>query len=140
MFFVGKHRFSNKIEKDKQSNLVQNLNFYDQIKKQTYLCKNILESKNFRINDFGELLNDYGNLKKSLSKKVSNNLIDSIYKEGLDAGALGGKLLGAGGGGFLLFLTNNKKKLKQRLNKLIPVEIEMETKGSEIIYNGSQNI
>ena len=45
MFFVGKLRFSNKIEKDKQSNLVQNLNFYDQIKKQTYLCKNILESK-----------------------------------------------------------------------------------------------
>lgn len=135
MFFVGKHRFSNKIEKDKQSNLVQNLNFYDQIKQQTYLCKNILESKNFKINDFGELLNDYWNLKKSLSKKVSNNLIDSIYKEGLDAGALGGKLLGAGGGGFLLFLTNDKKKLKQRLNRLIPVEFEMETKGSEIIYN-----
>lgn len=134
MFFVGKHRFSNKIEKDKQSNLIQNLNFYDQIKEQTYLCKNILESKNFRVNELGELLNDYWNLKKSLSQKVSNNLIDSVYKEGLDAGALGGKLLGAGGGGFLLFLTNDKKKLKKRLNKLIPVEVELENNGSEIIY------
>ena len=41
--------------KNKQSNLVENLNFYDQIKQQTYLCKNILESKNFKINDFGEI-------------------------------------------------------------------------------------
>ena len=134
MFFVGKHRFSNKIEKHKQSKLIQNLKYYDQIKKQTFECKKIMESQNFRINHLGDLLNDYWNLKKNLSNKVSNKTIDSIYKEGLAAGALGGKLLGAGGGGFLLFLTNNKKKLKNRLNKLYSVEVELETNGSEIIY------
>ena len=134
MFFVGKHRFSNNIEKDKQTKIDKNLRFYQQIKKQVYECKKELESQNLNFNFLGDLLNDYWNLKKNLSNKVSSHTIESIYQEGLNAGALGGKLLGAGGGGFFLFLTNDKNKLKKRLNKLIPVEIEIESKGSKIIY------
>ena len=74
--------------------------------------------------------------KRELSSRISNREVEEIYKEAMSAGALGGKLLGAGGGGFmLLFVPPFKQKLvKQRLNKLIYVPFKFESSGSQIIF------
>ena len=82
MFFVGKHRFSNTIEKDKQLKLWKKIELYNELKKQAFECKRIFESKKNNLNYFGELLNETWNIKKKLSKKVTSNVINEIYKEG----------------------------------------------------------
>ena len=90
------------------------------------------ESKN--IDDFGLLLNDGWNYKKSLSSLVSNNDVDEIYNLALKSGALGGKLLGAGGGGFILFYApkENHKNIINKLNHLIHVPFKFENLGSTV--------
>lgn len=102
----------------------------------TNAAEKILTGKNGDIDDFGKLLNETWQLKKSLSNKISNSQIDDIYSVAIKNGALGGKLLGAGGGGFLLFYVKdgNKAKLLNSLKKLLYVPIKFETQGSQIIY------
>ncbi len=88
------------------------------------------------IREFGKLLHQGWLLKKSLTSKISNPVIDDIYQTGLSAGAIGGKLLGAGGGGFMLFFAPPElhSKLKLKLKKLVQVPFEFENSGSQIIY------
>jgi D-glycero-alpha-D-manno-heptose-7-phosphate kinase len=90
------------------------------------------------LKDFGLLLNEQWNLKKSMSPQISNDQIDAIYNKGLAAGALGGKLLGAGGGGFMLFFVEPEKRhyLQQTLENLLHVPFRIEFGGSQIIYYG----
>ena len=85
--------------------------------------------------DFGKLLNESWVLKKSLSKKVSNNKINEIYDLFIKNGALGGKMLGAGGGGFMLFYVkpNIKKKILKKLKNLVVVPFKFDNFGSKII-------
>lgn len=91
---------------------------------------------NSDIRRFGELLNEFWQIKKSLSPRVSNSEIDEIYNKSLSAGAIGGKLIGAGGGGFLLLFVppQNQKKVKENLNKLIHVPFKFEHEGSRVIF------
>ncbi len=88
------------------------------------------------LGDFGKLLHEAWVAKSSLSPHVSNSTIDQIYEEALSAGALGGKLLGAGGGGFiLLFVRPSEQALvKQRLDSLVRVPFEFESSGSQIVF------
>ena len=74
-------------------------------------------------------------LKKSLSKKISNNHIEDLYSLAKNNGALGGKILGAGGGGFILFYCdkNKQKKLRNALNKLKEVKFVFEKFGTKKI-------
>ena len=72
-----------------------------QIMQQVDEAEKLLKSESF--DDFGKLLNDSWNYKKSLSNIISNKKIDELYSHFLKNGALGGKLLGAGGGGFMIF-------------------------------------
>jgi D-glycero-alpha-D-manno-heptose-7-phosphate kinase len=136
LFFTGKARFSGNIEKEKISRINKNLSTLERMKDYVLVCKNILQN-NSSFDDFGELLNDYWNLKKKLSKKISNHQIDNIYDEGLISGAIGGKILGAGGGGFILFYANKEvqKKLIKKFYKLTPVNFNFSNKGSILIYN-----
>jgi D-glycero-alpha-D-manno-heptose-7-phosphate kinase len=85
---------------------------------------------------FGELLHNAWQAKRDLSAAVSNDDVEEIYQEALSAGAIGGKLLGAGGGGFILFFVPPTKqaRLKRRLNKLIYVPFKFESSGSQIIF------
>lgn len=97
--------------------------------------------KNLR--DFGKLLNESWKLKRSLSPVVSSNKIDDIYEAGIRAGAIGGKLLGAGGGGFMLFFAppEKHKKIKEKLKKFLHVPFRIEYLGSHVIYySPSQNL
>lgn len=93
-----------------------------------------------RIDDFGKLLHAAWLAKVSLSNKVSNPTIDAIYTAALSAGAIGGKLLGAGGGGFLLLFVRpeDQPRVKARLDALVHVPFEFHPAGSEIIFHDAE--
>lgn len=88
------------------------------------------------IKRLGELLQESWKLKKCLSSKVSNNLIDEAYEVALKAGAYGGKISGAGGGGFLTLIVKKDKQqaVREALRNLLEVELKLENEGSKIIY------
>lgn len=94
----------------------------------------LLQTK--ELKKFGELLNESWQIKRELSKKVTNSKIDSIYEAAQKAGAIGGKLLGAGGGGFLLIYAppERQKKIKEKLKDLLLVPFNFENEGSQIIF------
>ena len=70
------------------------------------------------LDRFGVLLNEQWKVKRSLTNKITNKEIDEIYDAGINAGALGGKLLGAGGGGFFTFYCeNNHSQLSQAMTQ-----------------------
>ncbi len=102
---------------------------------------NILNSSSEEIESFGKLLHESWKLKRSLSSKVSTDAIDRMYDVAIKAGAIGGKLCGAGGGGFiLLFVSPRKQRLvKKALNKLLYVPFHFETLGSQIILYSHQD-
>jgi D-glycero-alpha-D-manno-heptose-7-phosphate kinase len=76
-----------------------------------------------------------------MSSKISNGEIDAIYQAGMKAGALGGKLLGAGGGGFILFFVRpeQQKHVKEMLKNLLFIPIRFDQLGSQIIYYSNGN-
>ncbi len=87
------------------------------------------------LDEFGRLLHESWQIKRSLTQKITNRSIDEIYEAGLSAGALGGKLLGAGGGGFMLFYVapERRQELRERLKKLLCVPFSFSNKGSSIV-------
>ena len=101
---------------------------------------NILNNSREEIESFGKLLNEFWKLKKSLSSRVTTNAIDEIYDTAIKAGAIGGKLCGAGGGGFmLLFVPPRKQRMvKKALKELLYVPIRFETLGSQITVYANQ--
>jgi D-glycero-alpha-D-manno-heptose-7-phosphate kinase len=88
------------------------------------------------LSDFGRLLHEGWQIKRRLSSKVSTSWIDRIYQRALDAGALGGKLLGAGGGGFLLLYVepDNRARVRQALAELPEAVFAFESTGSRVIF------
>jgi D-glycero-alpha-D-manno-heptose-7-phosphate kinase len=91
------------------------------------------------LTEFGLLLHDSWQLKRSLAEPISNPIIDQIYDAARTAGALGGKLLGAGGGGFLLLFVRpqEQQKVKEVLKDLVHVPFSFESSGSQIIFYDS---
>jgi len=96
----------------------------------------ILQDKGDRLDDFGRLLHEQWLIKRGMSAEISNDGIDAIYDAGLKAGALGGKLLGAGGGGFMLFFVRleQQEQVKEALKHLLYVPSRFDHLGSQIIY------
>lgn len=102
---------------------------------------NFLNSSQDRLVDFGKLLHETWQLKRSLTSHITNPSIDEIYEAGMAAGAIGGKLLGAGGGGFILLFVKPElqQKVKEKLGKLLRVPLKFESLGSQIIYYAPEN-
>ena len=98
-------------------------------------AENALTSPNRPLTEFGRLLHESWQIKKSLTDKISNSNIDEIYEAGLSAGAVGGKLLGAGGGGFMLFFVppERRETLRSRLKKLLCVPFHFSDRGSHVV-------
>ena len=88
------------------------------------------------IEDFGILLDETWRLKKSIADPISTALIDDLYSKALDAGALGGKILGAGGGGFFLLFVppENQNKVLKALDNFLHIPFEFEFLGSKILW------
>lgn len=135
LFFTGFSRFSSDIQvttesamKDKESRLLEMLSLVDEAEK-------ILESK-CNLGEFGRLLNHTWKLKRGITNRISTDSIDGLYQIAMNAGALGGKLLGAGGGGFLLFYVEKDKQesVRAALKKLLYVPFEFENGGTRVIH------
>lgn len=96
----------------------------------------ILTSESEDLDNFGRMLHETWMLKRSLTDKISNSLIDDIYQTAIESGALGGKILGAGGGGFILFYADPEKHhdIKKALRNLMHVPFKFDDQGCQIIY------
>lgn len=136
LFFTGFTRFSSDIQKstklsmaDKKKQLLEMLDLVDE-------AQAILENEDRNLDDFGVLLDKTWRLKRQTGANVSKDSIDQFYEAGLSAGALGGKLLGAGGGGFLLFYVTKDKqeKVRQALGQLLEVPFKFEDGGTRVVY------
>ena len=103
-------------------------------------AQNVLVSRE-SIDEFGRMLDHTWKLKRGITNKISNDSIDSVYKKAIDAGALGGKLLGAGGGGFMLFSVEKDKQkiVKKVLEDLLYVPFEFENGGTRIMYYNAED-
>ncbi len=135
LFFTGITRSSEKILRVQSNNLSKNLDALRKIKRLTYQA--VKEVKKNNGNAFGKLLDESWQQKKLLAKSISSTKINFWYKKAKDAGALGGKILGAGGGGFLLFYCPNgsKEKVRLALSKLTEIPIQPEPDGTKVILN-----
>jgi len=101
--------------------------------------KNEIEKES--ILNFGSILNESWKLKSQISYGITNYELDQIYNTGINNGALGGKLLGAGNGGFMMFFAQptSHKKIIKSLSKLRVVNFKIELKGSQIVFNNPNN-
>lgn len=90
------------------------------------------------LNQFGHLLHRAWETKRSVEESISNSRIDELYAIGRQAGALGGKLLGAGGGGFLLFYCepHHQDRLRTALSDLMAIPFQFEPQGAKVIFIG----
>ena len=136
MFFTGFTRFSSDVQKanaaektDKKKQLGEMLQLVDE-------AESILTDNNKDLNEFGKLLDHTWKLKRQTGSAVSTNNIDSLYEKGIQAGALGGKLLGAGGGGFLVFYVEPEKQqqVKQAMENLMYIPFKFEDGGTQVIH------
>jgi D-glycero-alpha-D-manno-heptose-7-phosphate kinase len=125
------------------SNIAESyVNGIEERKRQLRLMKELVEesvsilNSNQNITGFGELLHEAWQAKRSLSSSVSNPDVDELFDLAMSAGAIGGKLTGAGGGGFLLLFVppERQRQVREKLNKLIYVPIKFEFSGSQIIF------
>lgn len=141
LFYTGIQRFSSEIQADtfakpvdKTQQLKEMLALVDEAEK-------ILCDRNLSLNEFGKLLDTTWKLKRGTGAKVSNGSIDELYSQAMNAGALGGKLLGAGGGGFLLFYCEREKQenLKKAMEKLMLVPFNFENEGAHVLYYAPQS-
>lgn len=136
LFFTGFTRFSAEIQKSTTSTLDEKKKQLNKMLELVDEAQDILENNERDLDDFGRLLHLTWELKKQTGSEISTNTIDSYYNRGIKAGALGGKLLGAGGGGFLLFyVPKNKQALvRSELTDLLEVPFEFEKSGTRVVY------
>lgn len=136
LFFTGFSRYSTEITASTIQNIHKKFRNLERMASMVDLGIEILES-NTSIDEFGKLLHEAWEEKKSLSDKVSNREIDKIYDTSINAGAIGGKVLGAGGGGFILLFVplDYQNNVKRALSHLVHVPFKFENTGSTIIYS-----
>lgn len=133
--FTGVSRIASDIAKSKIENLEKRSIELKRMRAQVDEAITILQSPSTSIEDFGRMLHDSWQLKRSLSPQVSTPHIDELYAEARQAGALGGKILGAGGGGFLLLFARPKDQpaIRARLERLVHVPFNFDDSGSRIV-------
>ena len=135
LFFTGIQRHASEIAKVQIENTKQNEKELEVIERFVPLAVSLL--KEDRLDDFGRLLHDGWTIKRRLSDKISSPKLDSLYDRALDAGALGGKVLGAGGGGFMLFYVplERQSDVRKALDGLFNVLVRFENAGSQVVLN-----
>ncbi len=139
MFFTGFTRFSSDVQKAnagtketqeaKEKRYLKMLSLVDK-------AEQILTDKTTNLDNFGRLLDHTWKLKKQTGSAVSTNSIDALYEKGIQAGALGGKLLGAGGGGFLVFYVQPEyqEAVKEAMKELMYIPFRFEDGGTRVIH------
>ncbi|MEE1315760.1 MAG: GHMP kinase [Prevotella sp.] len=142
LVYVGGEHSANEILNEQSAAFSNEDKFKTQkeMVKLAYSLKDVLCNNN--IDDFGRILHEGWLLKRSLTNGISNNNIDYIYEKGMKAGALGGKLLGAGGAGFILFYCpiEHQENFRRQMNEHVEMSFNFDNSGSQIIYIGDKTI
>ena len=136
MFFTGFTRLSSEMQKINQTDYAKKIKELQKMYGLVDEAQKILEDKHSDLNDFGRLLHETWKLKRQTGAAISTNTIDSLYEKGMAAGALGGKLLGAGGGGFLVFYVESEKKssVMEAMKDLLYVPFRFDDGGTQVIH------
>lgn len=141
MFFTGFTRFSSDVQKanqitagEKRAQLQEMLSLVD-------AAENVLSDKYADLDEFGRLLDVTWKLKRQTGSNISTNNVDTLYEAAMRAGALGGKLLGAGGGGFFVFYVPQDKQnaVREAMHNLMYVPFEFEDGGTRVIHYTPEN-
>jgi len=140
LYFTGFSRYASEVAKTQIEKTPDRKRELTLMYQMVDTAVNILNDENKNILEFGKLLNETWQLKKSLTDKISTPEIDDIYQRALEVGAVGGKLLGAGGGGFLLLFIppEKQKKVREEFKNLLEVKFHFEKGGSRIIYYNNE--
>ncbi len=141
MFFTGFTRFSSDMQKENQAGYDQKVKQLKQMYDLVDEAEAVLEDKYSDLDDFGRLLDESWRLKRQTGGSITTESIDALYDKGMAAGALGGKLLGAGGGGFLLFYVqpNKREAVMEEMKKLLYVPFRFENGGTQVIHYTPEN-
>lgn len=133
-FYTGITRMSETILSEQKSRVSDTSHYVDRLVEMVDIAQNHIIKE--ELSEIGMLLREGWELKKKLSSGISNPEIDEYYEKALKAGAVGGKLLGAGGGGFLMFYVDEDKQqaVREALGELREIDAEFEQQGSKIIY------
>ncbi len=137
MFFTGFTRFSSDIQKTNSiTSTAEKINRLHEMYRLVDEAEAVLQNSHSDLDDFGRLLDESWQLKKKTGEHISTNSIDELYMAGKNAGALGGKLLGAGGGGFLVFYVQPEKQeaVREAMKDLLYIPFEFENSGTRVIY------
>jgi D-glycero-alpha-D-manno-heptose-7-phosphate kinase len=134
LYFTGFARTASEIAQEQVRMTPQRKQELDAMLQLVDEAEGIVTSPARSLDEFGRLLHEGWQIKRSLTRKITNAEIDEIYEAGLSAGALGGKLLGAGGGGFMLFFVppERRQALRERLKKLLCVPFSFTSQGSHV--------
>jgi D-glycero-alpha-D-manno-heptose-7-phosphate kinase len=136
MFFTGFTRFSSDMQKANATGYAEKIKQLQQMYVLVDDAEKVLEDKHSDLDDFGRLLDTTWKLKRQTGGAITTNSIDALYEKGIKAGALGGKLLGAGGGGFLVFYVQPEKKeaVMDAMKDLLYVPFQFEDGGTQVIH------
>lgn len=135
LFFTGVTRSSETILDEQKNNIQQRLNVLRKLKQLAYVARDEIIAGN--LDAIGHLLHESWELKKQLASRITNGEIDEIYQAARGAGALGGKITGAGGGGFLLLYCPHERQeaLRNALSELQELPFQLEGDGTKVIFN-----
>jgi D-glycero-alpha-D-manno-heptose-7-phosphate kinase len=135
LYFTGFSRFASEIAQEQLKMTPHKKQELDTMLQFVNEAEAILASPGRSLDEFGRLLHESWKIKRTLTQKISTASIDEIYEAGLSAGALGGKLLGAGGGGFMLFFVppDRRQALRVRLKNLLCIPFAFSNRGSHVV-------
>jgi len=130
LFFTGFSRTASEIAKEQIKVTPHRKRELDLMYQMVDEAENIITNPNRSMEEFGHLLHECWQIKRTLTQNITNKSLDEIYEAGRSAGALGGKLLGAGGGGFMLFFIppERRKELRMRLKNLLCIPFSFSTR------------
>lgn len=136
LFYTGISRTASDVAKHKVESFEAKKNNLHTMHQMVFEAVKILQSSNQPIDELGRLLHESWLLKRDISSKIAPDFVDDIYARGRQAGAIGGKLLGAGGGGFMLFIVEPEKQYEvmKTLHELLYVPVKFDFSGSQIIF------
>ncbi len=137
LFYTNVTRKAESVLTEQSQNIDANIQLLCQMKELALRARSALESHAF--DDFGALLDESWQLKKRLASRISNQAIDDLYCAARKAGAIGGKISGAGGGGFLLLYCppRHQDEVRQALHALRELPFRLEPDGSKVIFHSN---
>jgi len=142
LFFTGFSRIASEIAKAQIKVTPQKRRELESMRQMVDEAEALVSTPHRPIEEFGRLLNESWQIKRTLTNNITNDKLDEIYGAGRSAGALGGKLLGAGGGGFMLFFVppERRKELRMRLKNLLCVPFSFSSRGSHVVVHEPEEV